>query len=324
MNIRQLETFYWIAQLGTFSAAADRLNTSQANVSARIRELEGELGVALFDRIGRGVQLTVKARELLIHAHKVVTEAANLRMVAGRPEMVHGVIKIGLGEAIAAQSLVAILDELKQRYPATDVEFDVDLNTHLVRKLARGAIDVGVVAGPVDAPELQFAPIGAMGVSWVGAPALFRGRASVSPPDLTALPIMSLPREARLHSLMQEWFAESEIAPQHVSYCNNIATMLDVARAGVCACLVPADLAANDIEAGTLRAPTPIPSLGSLKFYVSTRLECIDPAIPEIAAIVAKATQLSRTSQQSAAEAEKVKPLHAALRKEAALRPTKR
>src|SRR5206468_6623656 len=57
MNIRQLETFYWIARLGTFSAAADRLATSQANVSARIRELENELDVFLFDRIGRQVQL---------------------------------------------------------------------------------------------------------------------------------------------------------------------------------------------------------------------------------------------------------------------------
>ena len=76
MNIRQLETFYWIAQLGTFSAAAERLHTSQANVSARIRELEEELGLALFDRIGRQVQLTVKARELLGYAERVVNEAA--------------------------------------------------------------------------------------------------------------------------------------------------------------------------------------------------------------------------------------------------------
>lgn len=84
MNIRQLETFYGIAQLGTFSVAAERLHTSQANVSARIRELEEELDIALFERIGRRVQLTLKARELLPHASSVVTDAARLRMAAGR------------------------------------------------------------------------------------------------------------------------------------------------------------------------------------------------------------------------------------------------
>jgi len=293
MNIRQLETFYWIAQLGTFSAAAERLHTSQASVSARIRELEEELEVALFDRIGRQVQLTVKARELLVHAEKVVAEAARLRLAAGRPDMVQGVIKIGLGEAIATRSLVAIINELKRRYPDLDVEFDIDLNMNLVRKLTRGAIDVGLIGGRVDAPELNFVPIGAMPVTWVGAPSLFGGRTEISPADVVALPIISLPREARLYAVLQEWCAEGAVVPTRVSYCNNLMTMLHVARAGLCVCLVPAYFVAADVEAGTLQAPTAVPPLPTLKFFVATRLESVDPAIAEIASIVAEVTRLS-------------------------------
>jgi DNA-binding transcriptional LysR family regulator len=292
MNIRQLETFYWIAQLGTFSAAAERLHTSQANVSARIRELEQELDVALFDRIGRHVQLTVKARELLVYAERVVTEAARLRLAAGKPDMVQGVIKIGLGEAIATRSLAAIVNELKCRYPELEVEFDIGLNTDLVRKLTRGGIDIGVLGGPVEAPELGFIPIGAMPLVWVGAPSLFQGRATVSPADLVALPIISLPREARLFAIMQDWFAEAGTAPKRVSYCNNQATMLHVARAGLCVCLAPPYFVSADVEAGTLQTPTPAPALTSLKFFVATRLESVDPAIGEIASIVARATRL--------------------------------
>ena len=292
MNIRQLETFYWIAQLGTFSAAAERLNTSQASVSARIRELEEELDVALFDRIGRQVQLTVKARELLVHAEKVVTEASRLRLAAGKPEMVQGVIKIGLGEAIATRSLVAIINELKRRYPEMEVEFDIGLNADLVRKLTRGAVDIGLFGGPVDAPELTFVPIGAMPVTWVGAPSLLAGRTTVNQTDIAALPIISLPREARLFTLLQEWFAEGAIVPKRISYCNNLSTMLHVARAGVCVCMLPAHFAGADVEAGTLQAPTAVPPLGSLKFFVATRLESVDPAIAEIAAIVAEVTRL--------------------------------
>ncbi len=291
MNIRQLETFYWIAQLGTFSAAAERLHTSQANVSARIRELEEELDVALFDRIGRQVQLTLKARELLRYAENVVAEAARLRLAAGKPDM-QGAIKIGLGEAIATRSLVAIVDELKRRYPDMEVEVDIDLNTHLVRKLTRGAIDVGLFGGPVEAPELGFVPIGAMPLTWVGAPSLFGGRAVVNPADLAALPIISLPREARFYTLLQEWFAEAAIVPRRMSYCNNLTTMLHVARAGLCACMVPVEFVALDVEAGRLQAPTAVPPLGSLKFFVFTRLESVDPAIAEIASIIAGVTRL--------------------------------
>jgi hypothetical protein len=88
--------------------------------------------------------------------------------------------------------------------------------------------------------------------------------------------------------------------------------------------MVPADLVASDIEAGTLQAPMPEPALASLKFYVANRLECIDPAIPEIAAIVAKVTQLAHSTRRPVTEAEKVRPLHAELRREAAGRSSKR
>jgi DNA-binding transcriptional LysR family regulator len=292
MNIRQLETFFWIARLGTFSAAAERLATSQANVSARIRELENELDVLLFDRIGRQVQLTLKGRELLVHAERVVADAAQLRLAAGRPDMVHGVVKVGLGEAVATSSLVAIINELKRRFPSLDVEYDIDLNAHLVRKLLRGAIDIGIFGGPVEEPELKFVPIGAMRLAWVGTPAFFAGRQSVRPADLATLPIISLPREARLFAHMQEWFIEGATAPASVSYCNNMATMLHVARAGLCVCIVPTALAAGDVEAGALLAPAPIPSLAPLKLFIATRSESVDPAVAEIASIMVDVTRL--------------------------------
>jgi DNA-binding transcriptional LysR family regulator len=292
MNIRQLETFYWIARLGTFSAAAERLHTSQANASARIRELESELDVVLFDRIGRHVQLTLKGRELLVHAEKVVADAAKLRLAAGKPDMVQGAVKIGVGEVIAARSLVAMINELKRFFPGLDVEFDVDVNARLKHKLERGAIDIAVIGGPVEEAGFKVLPIGAVRIAWVGAPALLGDADTVGPTDLAALPILSLGREARLFAQMQTWFAEAAVVPATVSYCNNLSTMLEVARAGVCICLVPEALAAAEIASGRLRAPVAVPALPPLTFFVATRAESVDPAIAEVARIVAEVTRL--------------------------------
>ena len=80
--------------------------------------------------------------------------------------------------------------------------------------------------------------------------------------------------------------------PTRVSYCNNLTTILEAARAGVCVSLMPKCFVAADLKAGKLLAPVAEPPLGALKFYVATRAGGIDPAVPEIGAIVAKAAQL--------------------------------
>lgn len=291
MNIRQLETFHWIAELGTFSAAAERLNTSQANVSARIRELESELGVLLFDRIGRQVHLTVKGRELLAHARRVVNEAARLRMAAGKMQVLQGVIRIGMGEVIAAQSLVSIMDEVKSQFSEAEIEFDVDLNLHLARKLERGAIDIAVLGATESLPGVQLTPIGEMRVAWMCAPTLAPELGVMTAREAAELPIMSLPRESRLHALTTAWFAQQGATAQRMSYCNSLSTLLAAARAGVAMCLIPVDIAVDDLEAGRLVMRAPDPEFPPLSFNVATRAGGVDPAVPVLAALVAKAAR---------------------------------
>src|SRR3546814_16536090 len=65
VSLYHLETLLWIDRLGTFSAAAERLNTTQPTVSARMRELEQRLGTALFRRDGRALSLTAAGRTLV-------------------------------------------------------------------------------------------------------------------------------------------------------------------------------------------------------------------------------------------------------------------
>ena len=295
MNITQLETFHWISQLGTFSAAADRLCTSQAAVSARIRELESELDVVLFDRIGRQVQLTLKGRELLAHATRVITDAAQLRLAAGKPAMAHSVLKIGLGEVIAWRSLVALFNALKQRHPGMGIEFQVDLNANLLRLLSRGEIDIAVLGGPIEASDIRCQPIGAMPLGWIGAPSLLAGRGPASPAkpsELAALPILSLGQGARLHAQMHAWFAQGACTPASISSCNSISTMLQAVRAGIFVCLAPLDLVADDLAAGRLAVLAADPPLPLLTFFVATRRASVDPALDEVARLVVDITRL--------------------------------
>src|SRR5205085_11305694 len=80
MNLRQLETFYWAAKLGSFSAAADRLNATQSTVSMRIQDLERDFGRTLFDRGRRGARITAMGRELMRYGVEVLRLSPEVRV----------------------------------------------------------------------------------------------------------------------------------------------------------------------------------------------------------------------------------------------------
>ena len=72
IDLRNIETFFWVATLGGFRAAAEKLNATQPAISQRIASLESDLGIRLFDRDVRGIKLTGKGRELLSHAERML------------------------------------------------------------------------------------------------------------------------------------------------------------------------------------------------------------------------------------------------------------
>ena len=79
IDLRNIETFFWVATLGGFRAAAEKLSATQPAISQRIASLESDLGVKLFERDVRGISLTAKGRELLSHAERMLQLRGDLR-----------------------------------------------------------------------------------------------------------------------------------------------------------------------------------------------------------------------------------------------------
>lgn len=100
MNLVQIRTFLWVAKLGGFRRAAEKLHTSQPAISSRIAALERALGVSLLERGASGVQLTPKGRELLDYAEKLVQIAETARHRVGEPAAYSGVLRLGVSETI--------------------------------------------------------------------------------------------------------------------------------------------------------------------------------------------------------------------------------
>src|SRR5690606_20646687 len=118
ITFRQLEAFYWAATLGTVAAASKHLSVSQPAVTARVKELEGHLGLSLLVRSQQGVQLTPAGREFLSRAQYMLDLGAEFER-GGRNEQppLNGVLRIGADESVAGVGLFDMLRQLRIRYP---------------------------------------------------------------------------------------------------------------------------------------------------------------------------------------------------------------
>lgn len=132
MEWNQLSSFDWnrarallvVAEAGSFTAAADALGTTQPTIGRQIAALEEELGVALVERVGRGVTLTPGGLALVEHAREMGEAARYLALVAsGRSSSLRGRVTVTASEAIAVFVLPDLVAAICERYP--EIELDV-------------------------------------------------------------------------------------------------------------------------------------------------------------------------------------------------------
>ena len=157
LSLTQLVTFYWVARLGSFQAAAAHLHTTQPGVSTRIRLLEEALGVRLFDRSARQVRLTEAGRLLLGEAREIVARVDRLHELVRHGE--GAVLKIGVPPDLAAAVIAGLVEGFRASDPEVRLAPAEIWTADQVNALTEGVIDVGVVRHPVSAPGLRFGQV---------------------------------------------------------------------------------------------------------------------------------------------------------------------
>jgi len=160
MNLKQLEYFVQVAELGSFSKAAGVLDVAQPALSRQIRALETELNQQLFARNGRGVALTDAGKRLFDHSVAVLQLVSHARddLGASRDAPV-GRITIGLPPSIGRRLTLPLIDRFRTELPAARLAVVEGLSTHIVEWVTTGRIDVGMVYNPEAQPGLEITPL---------------------------------------------------------------------------------------------------------------------------------------------------------------------
>src|SRR5215813_5714195 len=151
MDLRRLRTFVAVAELGTVSKAALRLGVGQPALSRQISDLQQELGLRLFDRVGRRLVLTAQGEQFLGDCRGVV---GHIESLGERVELLRrgdrGVLKIAAPPHTIESVLSAFLPRYAERFPNVHVKLTEALGRDQTAMLERGEVHVGIRHDPGD------------------------------------------------------------------------------------------------------------------------------------------------------------------------------
>jgi LysR family transcriptional regulator, transcription activator of glutamate synthase operon len=241
MELRHLRYFEAVARHSHVTRAAAELHIAQPALSKQISQLEHELGVALFDRVGRNVRLTEAGESLLPHARAVMAQVE-----AGRAEMAEriglrkGRATVGAPPTVGTQLLPAVLANFNKRYPGIELRLHESGVQTLLDLLETGLTDVAVVTLPVEDENLTVVPIFTeeMVIAvWRDHPLAERGEVTIS--ELQGEPWVLSPENYELRESVLLACEQAGFAPRVVLDGGETDTLMHFVAAGMGIALVP-------------------------------------------------------------------------------------
>lgn len=241
VTLLNLETLCCIAKLGTFHAAAQKMNASQPAISARIRDMESALGVALFRRQGRRMELTFQGRELVQMVEPLLRRLDSVVGALDNPEAATGIVRIGAGEIAALSWFPVFIARLRQLMPKVTYQVEIDLTAAMRQRLEAGKLDVALFAGPVTSVDTRSASLGRVRMCWMMAPSLMaQSEPARSPRELLeSQAIWSLSKPSASHSMTMAMLRDLGVAADALGTCNHIMALIEIIVSGAGVALLP-------------------------------------------------------------------------------------
>lgn len=160
MNLRDLKYIIAVAETCHFGKAAERCFVSQPTLSGQIKKLEEELGVTIFERTKRSVELTPVGEEIISLARKMIEQADALEQLAQTyQDPLAGPLRVGVIPTLSPYLIPLILTPLKENYPQIKLVLTEDITDRLLQRLNSHEIDLALIATPVSEPDLDSTPL---------------------------------------------------------------------------------------------------------------------------------------------------------------------
>jgi LysR family cyn operon transcriptional activator len=289
MELRHLRYFDAVAETLNFTRAAERLHVTQSTLSHQIRQLEDELGAALFDRSGKAVRMTEAGEILRSHMTPALEQIdRGLQALRQPADAITGRIRLGTTPSFNTRMVPQCVATLLNHYPTIQVTVEELAAGAISRRLAAGQLDLAVSYRPAEGSDLWFEPLYNEELRLVVAtrhPLAKRRRVRMV--ELHGVRMVLLPSQFQTRKLLDECFDAAGAAPLVVAQLNSVAPMIELIRHTDLAGIITETAVSQtaDLRVIPLEDPAPIRTPGMLWPKGATR----SPVLRHFAEIIRRA-----------------------------------
>ncbi|MDE3201747.1 MAG: LysR family transcriptional regulator [Acidobacteriota bacterium] len=256
MEVRQLQIFTVLAEELNFTRTAERVHTVQSNVTSQIKALEQELGVPLFDRLGRRVALTDAGKRFLPFAEKALESMEHgLRALQNGAEP-SGPLRIGAPESVVTYRLPRVLSAFRKKYPRVEVIFRPDTPEPILADLESGKVDLAIyMKDEITHPSIIYQTIRTERIFLLSHPGhpLTKKR-TVKPSDLGGQTLLLTEHGCAYRAKLDRALAMQNVKPGHITEFNSVEAIKKCVAAGLGLAILPAIVVSGELRAQQMKA----------------------------------------------------------------------
>lgn len=263
-NLSQYKIFYEVAKAGNISKAAKELYISQPAISKAISKLEDSLGLSLFTRSSRGVQLTSEGEILFEHTREAFDALDRGEQELKRiQEFDIGHLRIGVSNTLCKYILLPYLKTFIDQYPHMKVTIESQATAQTLARLEQQKIDLGLVAEPSVRRDLAFNPVMDIQDTFVTTPNYLENLYLREGQDTSLFEtgnIMLLDTSNMTRHHVDEYMAENNIFPHQILEVTTMDLLIEFAKIGLGIACVIKELVQKELDSGMLvEIPLDIP-----------------------------------------------------------------
>lgn len=254
MDIKNLNTFIHVAELGSFSKAGNLLGFSQPTVSVQIQQLEKELDVRLFDRIGHTIELTTAGREILLYAQQICNLSHQMHQSSAEEHAPSGILRLGLADSLYETMITRHFAAFRKKHPGIRLEITAGGTPELFSMLDHNEVDILCT---LDAHIYNHAYVIAqespIAVHFVASPANpLSGQKDISLEELSRYPFLLTEKDMSYRRLLDQLLAQHNLQIEPVLTMGRTDLLCQLAAQDIGIAFLPDHVTQEAVDAGRL------------------------------------------------------------------------